>query len=334
MPALSSRRQQQLWDLLLANLVLVATLLVSFAGAVLLYSFTANVLVLSVIPLLASTILVTAAAVAVHPDVTCDSLGLGRRMIPGAFWGALLGGLACGVAVFVSISLQWGGWTPVDPSQLRFDWRESRLAGLALLAIGAMGEELFLRGILLQFLARSIGPVGAVGVTSIVFSLLHYGNPDFTEIALVNTALFGVLFGLAAVRGRSLWLAFGLHFGWNFAQVVLGVNTSGITIRLTEFNFESRGAGWLTGGDYGLEGGVLATCMAVLLAGIVWARPRWRGAEQMFWEALSSGGPETAGVVGAMPSGLSGRDPDPGDAREDRNADGDAAHRTRSEPER
>ena len=334
MPALSPRRKQQLRDLLLANLTLVATMLASFAGAALLYSFTANALVLSAIPMLAATIGVTAVAVAVHPDVTCDALGLGGRTISGAFWGALLGAAACALAVVISISLDWAAWTPVDASLLRFDWRESRLAGLALLSIGAMGEELFMRGLLLQFLARSVGPVAAIAATAIAFSLLHYGNPDFTEVALVNTALFGILFGLAVVRGRSLWLAFGLHLGWNFAQVALGVNTSGITIRLTDLNFESRGAGWLAGGDYGLEGGVLATCMAVLLAGIVLARPRWRGPERMFWEGPFEGRAETAGGADTMLGNLSGRGGDSGGAGEDGNADGDTAHRAHSQPER
>ena len=144
MPVLSSRRMQQLRDLLLANLTLVATLLASFAGAMLLHSFTTNLLVLSAVPLLAATIGVTAVAVALHPDVTCGSLGLGGKAFPGTIWGALLGAAACALAVVVSISLDWAAWTPVDPSMLRFDWREMRLGGLALLAIGAMGEELFM----------------------------------------------------------------------------------------------------------------------------------------------------------------------------------------------
>ena len=334
MPSLSSRRKQQLRDLLLANLTLVATLLASFAGAMLLYSFTTNVLVLSAIPLLAATIGVTAVAVAIHPDVTCDSLGLSRKAFLGTFWGALLGAGACVLAVGISISLDWAAWTTVDPSLLRFDWRETRLAGLALLATGAMGEELFMRGLLLQFLARSLGPFPAVAATSIAFSLLHYGNPGFTDVALVNTALFGVLFGLAVVRGRSLWLAFGLHLGWNAAQVVLGVNTSGITIRLTDLNFESRGAEWLAGGGYGLEGGVLATCMAVLLAGIVWACPRWRGPERMFWEAPGTGGSQTAGSLDTLLGDLPGRGGHSGGAYKDGEADGGTAHRTHSESER
>lgn len=121
MPALSSRRKQQLRDLLLANLTLVATLLASIAGAMLLHSFTANLLVLSAVPLLAATIGVTAVAVAVHPDVTCDSLGLGRSAFFGTFWGMLLGAAACALAVGVSITLDWAAWTAVDPSLLRFD---------------------------------------------------------------------------------------------------------------------------------------------------------------------------------------------------------------------
>ncbi len=334
MPALSSRRKQQLRDLLLANLTLVATLLASFAGAVLLHSFTDNAIALSAIPLLAATIVVTTVAVVLHPAATCESLGLGSRAIPSAFWGALLGALACGLAVAVSVFFQWGALTPVDPSVLRFDWRDTWFVGLALLMIGAMGEELFMRGLLLQLLARAVGPVAAVAATSIAFALLHGANPNVTVIAQINTALFGVLFGIAVVRKRSLWLAVGLHLGWNVAQGVLGVNISGITMRLTELNFEPRGTGWLVGGDYGLEGGVLATCMVVLLAAVVWVRPKPGGPERVFWDAANSEASEPVSIGGSLLGDLPGRNLDSGGAGKHREVDGGAARHPHSEPER
>ena len=130
-----------------------------------------------------------------------------------------------------------------------------------------------MRGILLQFLARAPRPAAAVALTSVAFALLHGWNPGVTHLAQLNTALFGAVFGLALLRHRSLWLATGLHLGWNVTQVALGANNSGITIRLTDLNLELQSRDWLTGSEYGLEGGVLASGAALALAVAVWRIP-------------------------------------------------------------
>lgn len=283
MPVLSDRLKQRLWDLLLANLTLVATLFAMFATSGLLSGVTDNRIALNAIPLLVATLVVTATGVAIHPGLTWASLGLLPRSLLGAVWGTLVGAAGCVIAVAIAVSFQWAEWTALDPSGVRFDWREFKIAGLALLMIGACAEELFMRGMLLQFLGRSIGAAGGIAATSAAFALMHGGNPSVTWIAQLNTALFGAVFGLSVLRSRALWLACGLHLGWNVAQVALGVNVSGITIRLTDLQLEPRGADWLSGGDYGLEGGILATGVALALAAVVWAWPGPRGARPLYW---------------------------------------------------
>ena len=320
MSRLSPRRVRQLADFLAANLCIVSVLALSFVGMLLLSSFTRDPIALSTIPLLGASVAVTLAAVALSPEATWSRIGLGRRSAPGLLWGTVLGGAAVGGLVLAAVALEWAAWTPPNPSAIRFDWRETRLMGLALLAVGAAGEELAFRGLALQFLARAAGPSAAVAVTSAGFAWLHGQNPGLTDLAQVNTALFGAAFGIAALRRRSLWPVIGLHFGWNAAQVGLGVNTSGITIRLTELNLELGGARWLTGGDYGLEGGVLATGMAVALGAGFALLPRRKGGRQLLWQADRAGaGPAALAGAGARGVGprLAGR--------KDNEADGDPA---------
>lgn len=283
MPVLSNRRKQRLWDLLLANLTLVATLVAMVLASGLLRSLTDNRIALNAIPLLVATLAVTSVGVAIHPGLNWISLGLSPRNLWGAGWGVLVGASGCVIAVAIAVTFGWGEWTAFDPAEIRFDWRDFKEAGVALLVIGACAEELFMRGMLLQLLGRSIGAAGGIAVTSAAFALMHGGNPDVTWIAQLNTALFGAVFGLSVLRSRAIWLACGLHVGWNVVLVALGVNVSGITIRLTDLNLEPRGVDWLSGGDYGLEGGVLATGVALALAAVVWAWPGPRGTRPLYW---------------------------------------------------
>ncbi len=98
-------------------------------------------------------------------------------------------------------------------------------------------------------------------------------------------------------------------------------------MRLTEFDLESQGAVWLNGRDYGLEGRVLATCVALLLAAVVWVRPGRQTSERMFWEADDSQASEPGRVASTLLGDLPGGYRDSGAASEDRSTDSGAARR-------
>lgn len=332
MMILTPRRKLRLANLLLANLCMVGTLLSALAAAALLSPFTENPIALSTVPLLLGALAVTAATVAVHPAATWRSLGFGQRAIRGVVPGLLLGAVACGLLVVLAVICGLGAWTTLAPEQIRFDWRETWLTGIAFLAIGAIGEEVFARGMLLQFLAGAFGRAAGVIATSLVFALLHGANPGVTALAQVNTALFGAVFGLAIVRHRSLWMAIGLHLGWNLAQVALGANNSGITIRLTELNLQLRGEDWLSGGNYGLEGGVLATATALLLVAAVWCFPRSNDGVEMLWETGRKPVQRRAQSRSGISLGLSPSLGADDSGREERAPHGGAARRDNPEP--
>lgn len=139
----------------------------------------------------------------------------------------------------------------------------------AFFAVAAMFEEVLFRGYIFQTLARGVTVVPAMVIMAVLFGLAHLGNPNASAFGVLNTALVSMVFCLAYLRTRGLWLPFGIHFAWNFAQTTLyGFRTSGANFstyeltRLTQF-----GPDWITGGAYGPEGGALAT-LAVVLCGI------------------------------------------------------------------
>ena len=133
-----------------------------------------------------------------------------------------------------------------------------------ILLITATNEELVFRGYPFQKLVESLGPPGAVAVSSAFFGLAHLGNSHHTWISTLNTMLVGIPLSLAYLRTRSLWMPVGMHFTWNYVQgFVFGLPVSGYTFPTSLLNAQVHGAAWLTGSEYGPEGGLLSTIVVV-----------------------------------------------------------------------
>jgi len=151
-----------------------------------------------------------------------------------------------------------------------------------LLFISATNEELVFRGYPFQKLVESLGPPGAVAVSSACFGLAHLANSHHTIFSTVNTMLVGVPLSVAYLRTRALWMPVGVHFAWNYVQgFVFGLPVSGFTFPTTLLHAQVHGSDWLTGSAYGPEGGLLCT-IAVLGAGIfLFLSPRIRMSGRM-----------------------------------------------------
>jgi hypothetical protein len=139
----------------------------------------------------------------------------------------------------------------------------------ALLLAGALMEELSFRGYPFQKLTEALGAFWAVIALSALFGAVHLWNPDaqgWLSWGFVNTLAVGVLFAIARIRSGSLWLSFGLHFGWNFFQgAVYGLPVSGLREFSSVVKATAHGSPALTGGSYGPEAS--AICTMVLVAG-------------------------------------------------------------------
>jgi len=86
---------------------------------------------------------------------------------------------------------------------------------------GALGEELAFRGYPLQTLVGGIGLYPAIAVTSAFFGLLHYQRARW--LGVVEAGLAGLLLSIAVLKTKALWLAVGIHFGWNLLEAVFRV---------------------------------------------------------------------------------------------------------------
>jgi hypothetical protein len=129
----------------------------------------------------------------------------------------------------------------------------------------------------------------AIVITSLFFASAHLANPNTSILALTNTVLAGVWFSAAYLKTRSLWLPFAAHFAWNWFQgAIFGIPVSGIT-RVTTAPLLVQidsGPAWLTGGSYGIEGGIACTAALLLSTALIYFLPILKADEKMM--ALTS----------------------------------------------
>jgi membrane protease YdiL (CAAX protease family) len=180
----------------------------------------------------------------------------GREFLTGA--GAGVAAVLC--VVLVPLALRMAKFQQA-PAVVEHPWAAFAFDGVAIF----FGAELLFRGYAFQLLIRSVGPFATILPTSVIFGLMHSANPNATGMGIFNTVAWGILLGYAVWRTGALWLAIGLHFGWNIALPLLGSNLSGFTMGVTGYTLEwNVGVLW-SGGGYGVEGSLLTTGIVVAL---------------------------------------------------------------------
>ncbi len=124
----------------------------------------------------------------------------------------LLTGLFAMLVVMLAI-WKLGDASVVLSGQSIFSAFRNGLSWLALDALGALGEELIGRAVILVLAERFVGVKGAVVVSGITFSWIHLSNPGASKIWLLRLFLQGILLAYAVFRTRSIWWSVGYHTG-------------------------------------------------------------------------------------------------------------------------
>jgi uncharacterized protein len=168
-------------------------------------------------------------------------------------------------------SIPNSGWSPII---------RSMIGSGVLFFVGALAEEAMFRGYGLQTMMRAKLAGLGILLTSVPFGLVHLSNPNVVfGITFTNTALAGIWFAAGYLRTRSLWLPVGAHWSWNWALGwFFGLPVSGLNIIANPLlEAQDIGPKWLTGGSYGIEGGVACMIALILFTAFLW-KTRWLSA--------------------------------------------------------
>jgi len=160
---------------------------------------------------------------------------------------------------------------------------------LFVFTVGAIAEEALFRGYLFQTLSRANLAWLAIAITSLFFASAHLNNENADYVSTLNTALAGIWFGIAYLKTRTLWFPIGLHLAWNWTQgAILGIPVSGITKLTTAplFEVSDFGTKQITGGNYGIEGGIACTVALIISMLAIHFAPFLKPTEEML--ALTS----------------------------------------------
>jgi hypothetical protein len=105
-------------------------------------------------------------------------------------------------------------------------------------------------------------------LSSVLFGVLHYLNPNSSWLSTLYLVIYGVFLGTGYVLTGQLAIPIGLHFTWNFVQgSIFGYPVSGRALsEASVITTEQIGPVLWTGGAFGPEAGLLG--IVAMLAGM------------------------------------------------------------------
>jgi hypothetical protein len=210
-----------------------------------------------------------------------DGRGLGalgfyihRDASPESVFGLALGVGVALIAVLGMFVAGGVGWVGQEGSAQ--GWILAAFGSLWFFLIPAAAEEVLMRGYLFQALTDSFGNATGLWVTSILFGLMHLGNPNWSYLGLANIVAAGLFLGVIYLKTRSLWYATAAHLGWNWAHGFLAdLPVSGLDlVDAPLLEGVTRGPEWIGGGAFGPEGSAVATVVVAVATLVLW-RAEW-----------------------------------------------------------
>ncbi len=129
-------------------------------------------------------------------------------------------------------------------------------------------EETLTRGFMLQSSGVALPGWLAVLLPAVVFTLFH--GVLVKPFAFASIFFFALLVTFVVLRQGALWIAIGIHTGWNFAMGNLyGIPVSGLPPHTASAMFLAPAEGapnWLTGGEFGTEASLPADIVLAIAA--------------------------------------------------------------------
>lgn len=133
---------------------------------------------------------------------------------------------------------------------------------------GAFVEEFLFTYLCFSFLKKSINLFSSIIITSILFALLHLGNSNSTYISVISHFLGSTIYISAFIMTHNIFTSIGLHFGWNYVQIICSQPMSG-TLREGAVSLTLPSNTIWFGNEYGIEGGIYSIILRFILISIL-----------------------------------------------------------------
>jgi len=200
-----------------------------------------------------------------------------NHMVRDSLLGVSIGAVWLGLSVFAVWMM---GWVSLRPS-FTISWSILVWVMIALI-FNTLTQEVLVRSYIYQTIQSQTNFIWAIVVSAVLFMALHAGVYEGAWLPAVNVFTAGVLFGVAYHLTGNLWLPIAIHFTWNFLLgPVLGLTVSGQNQLNSGWQvFAVQGPALLTGGSFGLEGGLVVTLTTVIGAVVMFLLFRRRMTSQ------------------------------------------------------
>ena len=145
-----------------------------------------------------------------------------------------------------------------------------------MLFLAAFDEELIFRGYILNnMMDATENRWIALAGSSVLFALLHAGNPGVFSTFVPMSELFaaGFILGISYTFTKNLWFPTFFHFGWNFFQGLFGFEISGLDVdswKMIAHENTGNVPDIVSGGVFGIEGSVISLCCTILGTYVIW----------------------------------------------------------------
>ncbi|NJP29871.1 CPBP family intramembrane metalloprotease [Microbispora sp. SCL1-1] len=252
---------------------LVAVAVVAFAGGALVGAVQGNAFVTLVLGLGTAVLAVVVYARVVRWSERRTPVEVaGKGAVPAVGRGLLIG---AGMFAAVIVNLAFLGYFRIDG----LGSVTGAIGLLGFMAAAAVTEELLFRGVLFRIVEERTGTWIALGLSGLVFGLMHLGNEHASLWGAIAIAVeSGGMLAAAYAATRTLWLPIGVHFGWNFAEAgIFSAEVSGNGATHGLLNSVTSGPALLTGGDFGPEASPYAVVFGALLTIVFLWLARRRG---------------------------------------------------------
>lgn len=178
----------------------------------------------------------------------------GTKFLVGVLVGVVIMGLlATGVMYFTHIAIEFNPKTNI----LYFFLVTAPLIPLAFM------EELGFRAYPLQILKDKIGIRLSITITSILFALYHIVNGWTIASSFLGPAVWGLVFGLAAIYSKGIAMPTGIHYAANLTTSAFGAEDNSIAIwRVTPTNTVATTY-------YGIDWTIILPSLILLVFGII-----------------------------------------------------------------